>query len=666
MRVGAVLRVCGWVLLGLVLAAWLGWPAWEDLDEERILGGGDQPDWTGTLWLWWWVGEALRTGRSPLDAAANFHPFGQPLVAWGNVADALVGTPLIAVAGPIVGFNLAVGLALASAGWAAAFLARRLGASAGGAGVALVATMTSTTLLVELTDGRVSQALVAPMLVGFAGLVSVRRRAGLWLAGAGAAFASAIYWFHGVFFALGALAAAPFLPRRPLRWAGAAAVALALVAPIAVPVLRAYADMPGVARALEPWMQEAPWNQGSFGMSMATFQGHSPLWPVWDGDGEPSDKRLSVVFLACAAAGAFLGRGRGRAVALALALVGYAFTLGPWLKTPGGDVLPVPLPWLWLVRIAPVFERLWWPERAELLMLAGLAPLAALGADRFAAWLRVPASAAGVALGALLVVETHLAQPYHPLTASPARPWSEELYAGLEGAFVTTPVAGTTADSRHALWLQVHHRQPILGGLGDHLPAHRPADWSAFVETNGLLAALSALATGGAGERVVRPADIDALRATGFRWVVVDPAVFPPGFDQAWVQGHREVLRAVFGAPERRSGKGLAWSLDPLAAPVTVRLPQALPAPAAADTGQSRPSKRKAARGQTGQMSIGAGTRGAADGAGPGPGGAAPGAEGAAEGAAAGGGPANVVRRPRGVPRRSSPTDDNPTGPRPP
>lgn len=666
MRVRAIGRCLAWALLGAVLAAWLGWPAWADLDEQRILGGGDQPDWTGTLWLWWWVGEALRTGHAPLDAAANFHPVGQPLVAWGNIADAVVGTPLLALAGPVVGFNLAVGFALASAGWAAAFLARRLGASAGGAVVALVVTMTSTTLLVELTDGRVSQALIAPMLVGFAGLVSVRRRVGVWLAGAGAAFASAIYWFHGVFFALGAIVAAPFLPRRPLRWAAAAGLALVLVAPIAVPVLRAYADMPGVARALEPWMESPPWNQGTFGLSMATFQGHSPLWPVWDGEGEPSDKRLSVVFLVCAAAGAVFARGRGRKVALSLALVGYAFTLGPWLKTPGGDVLPVPLPWLWLVHVAPVFERLWWPERAELLMLAGLAPLAALGTDRLAAWLRVPAGAAGVALATLVVVETHLAQPYHPLTASPARPWSEELYSGLDGAFVTTPVAGTTADSRHALWLQVHHGRRILGGLGDHLPAHRPAAWSAFVEGNGLLALLSALATGGSGERVVLPADINALREAGFRWVIVDPAVFPPGFDQAWVQGHREVLRAVFGAPERRSGKGLAWSLDPLGAAVTVRLPEPLPAPAAADSGQSRPSKRKAARGQTGQMSIGAGTRGAAGQAAPAPGEGPSTASGAAEGPAAGGGPANVVRRPRGVPRRSAPTEDTPTAPRSP
>ena len=663
MRSASLFSAAGWGLLGVCLAAWLGGSAWLDVSEERILGGGDQPDWTGTLWLWWWVGEALRAGRSPLDAAANFHPFGQDLVAWGNVLDAALGAPLLALAGPVHGFNLAVGLALASAGWAAAFLARRVGASAGGAAVAMVGTMTSTTLLVELTDGRVSQALVAPMLLGFAGLVSIARRGGPWLAGAGAASASAIYWFHGVFFAIGAIVAAPFLPRRPLRWAAAAALAGVLVAPLAVPVLQAYGAMPGVARALEPWMEEPPWNQGSFGLSMATFQGHSPLWPVWDGDGEPSDKRVSVLLLGCAAVGAALGRGRARSAALAWALAGYVLTLGPWLKTPGGSVVPVPLPWLGLARIAPIFERLWWPERAELLLLAGLAPLAALGADRIAARVRLPSGLTGAVLAVALALETHLLQPYHPLVAAPARPWSAELYAGLDGALVTTPVAGTTADSRHALWLQVHHGQPILGGLGDHLPAHRPAEWSAFVQGNGVLHALSMLATGGSGEVEVRPADVDALRAAGFRWVVVDPAVFPPGFDQAWVQGHREVLRAIFGAPERRSGKGLAWSVDPIAAPVTVRLPGALPSPAAADSGRSRPSKRKAARGQTGQLAIGAGTQGDA---GPPAGGGAGGAAGASGGAAPAGeggsegSPANVVRRPRGVPRRSAPADPPP------
>ena len=43
----------GIYLLLAFLICYRGW-----LGDGLILGGGDQPDWTGTAWAYWWTGHA--------------------------------------------------------------------------------------------------------------------------------------------------------------------------------------------------------------------------------------------------------------------------------------------------------------------------------------------------------------------------------------------------------------------------------------------------------------------------------------------------------------------------------------------------------------------------------------------------------------------------------
>ena len=56
------------------LAFWLSWPAW--VTPEALIGGGLQPDWTGTMWAWWWTGHALSSGLSPFAGTFDYFPVG--------------------------------------------------------------------------------------------------------------------------------------------------------------------------------------------------------------------------------------------------------------------------------------------------------------------------------------------------------------------------------------------------------------------------------------------------------------------------------------------------------------------------------------------------------------------------------------------------------------
>ena len=75
--------------------------AW--LNSGLIIGGGDQPDWTGTAWAYWWTGYALTHGFNPFDGQWNFFPVGQRPLAQYNLLDALIAWPLLKIFGVRIG-----------------------------------------------------------------------------------------------------------------------------------------------------------------------------------------------------------------------------------------------------------------------------------------------------------------------------------------------------------------------------------------------------------------------------------------------------------------------------------------------------------------------------------------------------------------------------------
>ena len=550
------------VALYLLVAVWQTWAAFSS-PVPVILGGGDQPDWTGTLWTWWWTWEALAQGVSPALAESNLFPVGLSPVAQYNLVDAVLLGWLVEVVGVTRGYNLAGLLLLAGAGLSGHAMCRGLGIAPWPATIAGLLLQCSTTLLIEVTTGRLSQALVVFGVLGFAGCLRLTsdsaRLRDVVSTGVLVGLAALTYWYSALFVALGALPALFLRPRRSPRMWMAAGVS-GLVCLPAVLALVAYGEaLPGMSRPVESWMADASWTRGRYGLGMAMAHSHQPLWPLATGPGDPFDKRISPVLMGLAALGAWRGQRTWRGPLLGAVLVGWLMTLGPWLRSWDGSPVAIPLPWLFLDAFLPFFDRMWWPERFELTMLLGLVPLAGLGAAVLAKKRFYMAALVG-----LVLVEQAAWQPFHPLPVSPPRPYDAALYAALDGPTVTTPVLAPFADVRHALFMQTLHQQPITGGLGEHLPGHVSPEWTRYVESNALLDALADGARGPLPARVIEPAAVDALVESGLRWVVVDSSICPPGDGPAWTRRDRSLLEAVFGAPDVTTRGGAAWRIEPI------------------------------------------------------------------------------------------------------
>lgn len=546
-----------------------------------LVGGGEQPDWAGTVWTWWWVGEAVRAGANPLVASGTFFPVGQRPLAWFNLLDAFTFAPLLHGLGPRVGYNLSCGVLLTTVGLSGVALGRAVGLPVAAAALIGLALQTSPFVTTELLQGRAGQAWIALPVLAFVALVETlrpERRPHRWIgAGVLVALSGYLYWFYGLFVGMGAAAMAlvaappPGVERRVARAGVAGAVAIVLVAPAAVAIASGWDLQPGVVGAADPVVAAEPLARGQQSLAFAIRTAHWPGWPVWDAPGDLTDKRLHPVILGLCLIGLAV-RPRvalpgGRRAWLAVAALGWVLTLGPYLRGLHG-VHPIPLPWLWLHDVAPLFSRLWWPERAELLVWVGVSGLASAGL----AWglARVPGGRRGrlaslVALAALLI-----GLRARPLPAGPAPTIDPELYGPLDGALVTVPVMGDDDHGRKLLWAQTHHGRPILAGLGDHLPGHRPPGYEAFVRDNGLLAGLHALSVGSTAPATVSPDDVAALREAGFRWVVFDAHAARPGLERRWAAAWTRALTPVLGVPDVRRPGGLAWRLDPLDGPAVM------------------------------------------------------------------------------------------------
>ena len=120
--------------------------AWTD-PTRRALGFEDPVDMEGTLWAYWWVGDALRQGLNPFHATANFLPTGQSPIAFYNLLDAVIATPFVHGLGPHLGYNVVLVLFFVSSALAVHGLARSAGAGHVSALLAGSGLVTSTFLL---------------------------------------------------------------------------------------------------------------------------------------------------------------------------------------------------------------------------------------------------------------------------------------------------------------------------------------------------------------------------------------------------------------------------------------------------------------------------------------------------------------------------------------
>ncbi len=547
------------VLGTLVLAALLWATTLPDLAGSFL--GRPGVDAYGTQWFYWFVERQARRlepfGRTDLF----FFPYGKDvyLHTGSNVLDALLAVPFRLLLGPVLGYDVFVLAGLLATGLAFHGLARDLAGDGLAAAVGAVLFTVTPYALLELADGRPTQAILAlPVL-----FLRCLWRTGLapgWrapvTAGALLALCGYQYWYYAIFGALLGLVLAAWSVLRPADGAGgrgavlgrfllAGGVSIALAAPGAVPLLLASSGdaVPGLLD-VEAWslLSTPPvtaqaqsvglllWQPlrlaaGTFAQSRTTGEEQFLVgahWTPW-------------VLLPLVVAGLVRPGRLPRAALLLLLAAGTLLAMGPLLLV-GPYALPNPL-YIALVKVVPPLQRLWWPGRcyAFVAILLGLAAVRGLALAGRRPWL-----ALGLSLAALAGTAWHL----HGERILPFPTWSAEVPAGYRclaggppGALVELPYSWSQAH----LYYQTVHGRPILGGMIEDNASFTPPEASALKKDNRWLGRLLRLTGMSREDTEWTEAERQAIHELGFRYVVLQKDAFLVQGDRTTF--HREVLR---------------------------------------------------------------------------------------------------------------------------
>lgn len=521
------------------------------LAPHRELAGTDFLDGMGTQWFFA-LPEWVQEGRSGLiHTDMLFHPWGKEvfLHTGANLVDALLAWPLRALAGPILGYNLFVLLLFALNGFAGGRLASAFRVGRLGQGVAAALFALSPYLLVELEQGRPTQALAAFIALAFAALLERRGlAAGLWLALSGWT-----YWYAGLVAGLCAAVLLPFALFEPGRsatlraWGVAAATSLLATLPAVALMLPELAagEVPGLLAVQDGALLFETVEGDAQALFVTDYSGRAG---VLDAEGFLVGARLLGPLQAFAAVAGVVALRKKAGPLLVLLGVGLALGGGP--QTPGYEALAVDV---------DILRRWWWPMRATVVVHLALAVLAAAALQRW-----VPARAQLV-VGIVGVLAW-------PLGHAPLSSWSAEfgetsrcLAGAPEGAVIDLPLAH---DQGH-LWQQVGHGKPQLGGMLSRKAAFGAGDVDALMRSNPFVDELVALGAGDFTRGGDEPSGRGALFDLGYRYVIVRQSAYEREGARGPTSDYPRLERALLnrlGPPSSRDEDGpnaiTLWTLD--------------------------------------------------------------------------------------------------------
>jgi hypothetical protein len=542
-------------------------PGW----GRRFLGL-EYIDGYGTQWFYHFAPRLLAEGLRGEPATLFFYPWGKDVLGHTglSVLDALIAWPLRAGLGPTWGYNLFVVLLMASNGLATAAVGARLTGDRLAGALAGALMSVSPWVLLELTEGRPTQAMLAPALwVIFEALAPLEdRRAPLRL-GLAWAVSGLIYWFNAIFlgFALLGIALVRAMKMSPAdrrvllgRGLVAAGLALVLVSPVLWSMARRAQEggVPGLLD-LQGWslLRASLFTVEGMPVGLFSFQpfrwGSAFLFPGETGLAS-SAQSSPLTLVGLLALVVVLAKPGLRGMLLALAVPSLIVSVGPVLLI--GDLgLPNPL-YNALVMALPPLRRLWFPERA--LFLLALAQALAVGA--LWARLEAPSARAGLALAVAAVwgLELRLGG-LAPIPSWDARPPAayQCLAEGPPGAVIDLPERWSAAH----LYYQTVHGRPIFGGMLEGNARFTPPELSQLREQNSLWRALEAATRPGPpgrGEREpkVRPEDKAALGALGYRYVVLRRDAVP----ERAAAGLLRRLEPLLGPPVYEDARALIYA----------------------------------------------------------------------------------------------------------
>lgn len=555
--------------LGLVLGVLVFGHALRE--GSQVFIGTQGVDAWGTQWFYWYVGQQLGAGESLGKTDLLFYPWGKEvyLHTGGNVLDAFLAWPIRWVLGPVAGYNLFVVLLLATNALAARELAKAAGAKDPAAAIAGVLFAFNPFLLCELDGGRPTQVMACFLLLFWTDYLKLQEKPGLRLAlwsGLWLALSALTYWYYAIFSGMAAAIFGLVAGRKALPWRVLAGlVSAVIVLPFALPMLTAE-EVPGLLDlsrwSLTEWFPDT--QEGvSIGIYCLDVLGRSAgFWAEKDDGGlaflpEATPFAQAQVFLLLLG---LFGRGIPRRLLLTLVLVGGLIAIGPHLT----DGLTNPF-YLAMVTGFRVFRRLWWPQRAMILVQIGLVVASALALNRL---FRIRA----LGVVATLLIALSWYSDLRQADLAPFHFWPSGvpvayrcLASATDGAIIELPYADTQAH----LYYQTRHGRPMFGGMVEDNPVFSPKEQTEFRESNTFISMLIAEAKDPEGNPTFEAEDKAAVGELGYKWVVLDKQAFlPPGFEQARVAAElegnlprvRRVFNRLFGAPVYEDTHTVIWA----------------------------------------------------------------------------------------------------------
>ncbi len=457
---------CLLILVYLALTVLFTYPlAWHFGTHHVGEAGGDAKVY---LWNYWWVKKALfELGTTPFETNLIFHPIGIGLSLHTlSAAQGVVFAPLSEVAGTTAAANLILVWTFLASALATYALARKIGASVGGAFLAGLAYAFCPYRLARLSGhydllGTEWIPLYVLLLVSL--VERSRSRAGLSvLAGVVLAACGYTALSYLAFLALFTLVVLVFHGSRfkelAPRFLVVAGVVVVLMAPLLLQMRRdlsewSYPPYPGADR---------------YGADVAAFVVPPPQSSLVPGHAFGDNLTEATVFpgyvlLVLAALG---WRQRLWAVT---ACVFFVLSLGSSLHIGGTDT-GVPLPF-WLISQTPLFDNLRAPSRFTIVMMLALAMMMALS------W--KPRRRFMTAVVALVIIAEYLATPIplfqnevHDVYARIASDRSQLLPAG---AVVEIP--GIEQSPPDIMDHQRVHEKPIFVGTAARVPVEKSEYW---------------------------------------------------------------------------------------------------------------------------------------------------------------------------------------------
>ncbi len=531
-----------------LVAVVVTWPL--ALDPGGALSGHPGNDVWNHVWGYWWVADEIAHGRLPLRTDLQHFPSSSRLF-FIDTFGAVLTLPLQWLAGPVAAMNVVVIGAFWAAGLAAWALARHVRAELFGAGVdadrdalvAAVAYATAPHLVAQAYNGITETLFAFGLPLATLGVLRMLARPTIpnaLLAAGAMALCTLANWYYGLFAIVGSallLVVFAVTRRERIRWGALPKVIglAGLVTGAAVaPVLAGFAstlDGPDAIVKRDPefvWTSLVTHNITDLVSSFVPGKVYSPDLKALHGEELLIVTYVGWTLMALAGVGLLrIRRWRDRAPWLVWIGVFGLLMLGPYLYVAGEYVTVtdrrIPMPFLAMFELLPLFERISHPFRFVMAVQLGLGVLAAVGLGALPRLGRV-------AVVGLLAVEALLVSPAPwPLPRSESHlPESVAILAAdpVPGAVLDLPVSVPNLERAVYLYWQTGHGRPSPYALNEPLPV--VLDRSHFVR------ALLVAEAGRLDRLPPMVGELDlvvasrALARLGVRWIVMHESLYPP------------------------------------------------------------------------------------------------------------------------------------------